>query len=192
MFRKEDACNMGKNKFYVCLLITILLLYSTSCASFQKKDKPPKLKDCFNIELYFEKDTLLYGDNTTVRIVIKNISEEELVLFPNPWCCIGHSHEELSVKNNLLIFFGCEEHPFYPFNGFDGCKDNPVFNVYKRLLPNEAYLFVIPIHVNAFFHYGSNSIRALFSYDDEGKHIKYKYIGTIMSDSVKVYIKNKQ
>jgi len=181
---------MEKKKFYVYLLITILLICSYSCASFQKKDKPPKLKDCFNIALYFEKDTLLYGDTATVRIIIKNISEEELVLFPNPWCCIGHSHEELNIKNNLLDSskgYGCEEHPFYSFNGFDECENNPIFNVYKKLLPNETYLFAIPIHITAFFHYGSNPIRALFSY--EGKRRKYKYIGPIMSKIVYIYIK---
>lgn len=166
---------MEKKKFYVCLLITILLLYSTSCASFQKKDKPLRLKDCFNIELYFEKDTLLYGDTTTVRIAIKNISEAELALLPNPWCYISRPDEKR----------GCEEHPFYPFNGFDGCKNNPVFNVYKMLLPNEIYLFVTPIYVTDFFHYGNNLIRAFFSYNS-------KYTGSIMSDSVKVYIKNRQ
>lgn len=164
-----------KNRKYTYFFILVSLLYGASYAFSQKKEKH-RLKDCFSIEFSFGKDTVLYGETITAQIILKNITSDSLTIFPSPWCCINHQQDTFYLKQNEL----------YYLNGFEYIN-NPVFNINKRILPKEKYLFSVPIHITDFFHYGSNNIFVLFAYNGKSK----KYLGPIISAPIKLYVKGR-
>jgi len=164
-----------KNRKFTYFFILILLLYGTSYASSQKKEKH-RLKDCFSIELSLGKDTVLYGDTIITQIILKNRTNDTLTIFPNSWCCINHQQETSYLKQNEL----------YYLNGFEHIN-NPVFNINKKILPKENHLFPVPIHITDFFHSGINHIFILLGYNEKPK----EYVGQIISAPIKLYVKRR-
>ena len=147
----------------------------TSCASSQHKIKR-SFRDCFSVELSFNKDTAMRGDTVIAKIVLRNRVTEALTVYPNLSCNLSHSPDSLRyVTRNTEFYF---------VNGY-GINSNPTFNRTKEIQPKQDCLFEVPIVVSDFFNDKDNYIDVVCVYEKSKE-----YIGVVRNDKpIFMYVK---